>query len=422
MKSGWNYYRDIDGSEVKHAPKTLVGNVYVQEAETEGLQSLLDAKLQNAANVIQTTHIADGAVVGAKLANAAVTSGKIASEAIRDEHIPVAQISPTKIANLAETILTTVQEKLAQVTSGAMAENELYRQVVMAVKTAIENSGIEGTVEDALRDQIVSIARNALQAGIETSSLTATRITAAQADMSELEAAHLSAVNLEAFNAAINNTLHAATIDATSGKFEHAAITDLDVHMVEAESLLTSAAVADVLTAGELILSDDSGEKLFRLQVADDGTVKAVEGVIDGDAIADASLPGKKIALKSILAAHIDVGDLFASEAFIGKLKTYLIESENLDVIIDQADDLFAKIKTFFHFEKGLDIYQENSADMMHLDGDELTFRHNGSIVADINNGQMNIPNAFVSSTLALGKHKWDVEVDGSLSLVWNGV
>ncbi len=421
MKSGWSYYRDIDGSEVKHAPKTLVGNVYVQEAETKGLQSLLDEKLQNTAGVIQTTHIADGAVLGAKLANAAVTSDKIAGQAIRDEHIPAAQISPAKIANLAGTILTTVQEKLAQVTSGAVTENELYRQVVLSIKTAMENAGIEGTAEDALRDEIVGAVRNALQAGIETSSLTATSISAAQASIPAIQAGHLVSENVEASNAAVH-ALQSVTIDATRSTLRQATITDLDVHMAQAANLLADAAVVGILAAGQLELRDDNGN-LCRLKVTDGGKVEAVEGGISGDAIADASLAGNKIVGGSITAAQINIGDLFASEAFISKLRTYLIETENLDIIIDQADDMFSKLKMFFQFtEDGLDIRRENSAFKVHLDEDELSFKHNGTTVADINNGRMNIQNASVANSLAIGKHTWNAEMDGSLSLVWNGV
>ena len=415
MQNGWTYYRDIDGSEVKHAPKTLVGNVYVQEAETVGLQSLLDSKLQNKAAVIETTHIADGAVAGTKLANAAVTSGKIANDAIRDEHIPVAQISPDKIADLANTVLVTVQEKLAQVTSGAMLENELYRQVVMAITTAIEKAGIDGTVEDDLCNQIVAIVDKALQASIETTKLIANSIDVKDNIVSSrIDAGHLFSNKIVVSNAKVVE-LQADAIDAISSEFEIANITDLTVADAHAANLTVNAAVAGILKTGELELSN--GGKPFRLKVTDDGQVEAVEGGISGDAIADASLAGEKIVEGSITAAKINVNDLFASTAFISTLKTYLIETEKLGVLIKQADDL----SMYFDFtDNGLVIKKQNSKFSMQLDDDELTFFNDSSVVTRIQDGKMNIKDATIDNTLSLGDHKWSIE-DGSLSLVWKG-
>jgi hypothetical protein len=427
MKNGWSYYRDIDGSEVKHAPKTLVGNVYVQEAEAQGLQSLLDAKLQNEAGVIQTTHIADGAVSGAKLANESVTSGKIANDAIRNEHIPDAQISPAKIAGLASTIVTTVQDKLAQVTSGAMSENELYRQVVLAVKTAMENSEVEGTVEDALRDQIVEIVRSALNSGIETGNLSAASISARQANISQLTAENMTSDNLtvnnDENNIAVIDYLYTDNLNAVTGKLDTAAMTGLTVtELGRIADLRSTSVLADFLKTKELRLLDDSGNTC-RLKVSDGGKVEAVEGGISGGAITDSSLPGSKIMEYSILADKINVVDLFANQAFIDQLKTHMIDTEDLNIIINQTNAMFDKLKMFFHFsENGLDLYQEGSAFKMHLDGDEITFKDSGAIVAAINNGQLNIQNAAVANSLALGKNKWSTEADGSLSLIWNGV
>lgn len=412
MKSGWSYYRDTDGNDVKHAPKTLISNVYAQEAETEGLQSLLDTKLQNKAGVIQTTHIADRAVTGTKLAN----------EAVKDEHIAAAQISPSKIANLAQAVVTAVQDKLEQVTSGVMTGNELYRQVVLAIKTAIENAEIEGTDEDALRGQIVSAVREAFQNMIETSQLNASYISAGQASVTAMDAAQLSTEDLVVSGNAAVNALRTSTLNATRITLEKAEITDLETQMARAESLLADAAVIGLLSTGEFALCDENGS-LCRLKVTDGGKVEAVEGGISGEAIADASLAGSKIVEGSITAAKINVGDLFASEAFINKLKTHLIEAEGLDIIIKQTDEMFGKLKMFFQFtEDGLDIHREGSDFKVHLDEDELSFMHKGSIIADINNGRMNIQKASVAGTLSIGKHTWDAEANSSLSLVWNGV
>ena len=272
MKSGWSYYRDIDGSEVKHAPKTLIGNVYVQEAETDGLQGILDSKLPNTADVIQATHIAASAVTEGKLANGAVTADKIADGAIRDKHIPAGQISPTKIANLAQTILTTVQNTLAQVTSGDAANNELYRQVVLSIKTAIEHAGVEGSAEEALREQILIVIKDALQnaESITTNELKAqiAQVVAAEIDKvtaGGVDAQHLYARIIEAVAAEIGkvtaelvetNELYAQIIRASTAELGKVTAGTAYSNELYTEIMKAVSAEIDRLTAGSASVSD----------------------------------------------------------------------------------------------------------------------------------------------------------------------
>lgn len=312
MKNGWSYYRDIDGSEVKHAPKTLIDNVYVQEAETVGLQSLLDAKLQNEASVIQTTHIADGAVLEAKLANAAVTSGKIANGAIKDEHIPNEEISPAKITDFGGTVITTVQDKLAQVTSGIVSENELYRQVVLAIITSLQKIGIEGTVGEDLYIKIASIAQE--------------QIDHLKAQTAEILEATIQTANIDWANI---SQLTTAIAQVTLGQIKTADIDFAKIKdMVADKAIITQGTGGDLyisrlrvtdanmvsLTTGKLVVKGEDG-KYYQITVGEDGNVTPVEVKVEGANIEDSTVAGSNLIENAISARELNAQAIFADEA-----------------------------------------------------------------------------------------------------------
>lgn len=215
--------------------------------------------------------------------------------------------------------------------------------------------------EDDLQDHIIKYAHFA-SATID--SLNADAIQAITAQIETIIAGHITAESIKTSAiAAINATLGTATV--TNGYIDNAVISYLDVKAASAESLIARDAVTDryyidklavrsaqmvQATVGELIVKA-ADNKYYKIVVNANGSISTTNvtsslttaeknagvtsdghsAIIETDlTVADLSASNMKAInalIDKLTAARIDVDELFARSAFIGKLNTTDISS-----------------------------------------------------------------------------------------------
>ena len=266
-----------------------------------------------ASQSIQTDLLAADAVTANKIAADAVTANKIAANAVTAEKIMAGAITAIKIA------------------ADAVTADKINAGAVTAVK----------------------IAANAITSEkIDAGAVTAEKIAAGAIDADKISADAISAINAK---------LGTATI--TNGMIANADISYANIKDASVQNLITKDALADAYfidklqvrnaqmvyaTIGELVIKA-SDNKYYRLDVAADGSVSPTEVTLtaaeiaagetsDGHAaiietdltVADLSASNMKAInalIDKITASRIDVDELWARQAFIGKLMVTDISS-----------------------------------------------------------------------------------------------
>lgn len=480
MKSGWEYYKDVNGNEVKHAPKTLVSNVQTAEFDSENLQELLNKKVDNVDGVITNAHILNGTIDNAKLGiaavgtaniqDAAITSAKIGQGQIENAHISDAQITVAKIQNLTASIVTAVVAKLQEVTAGTVQTNELHTQLIMAVTGEIQRVTAGVVTTNELYAQIIKAVcadLKSLTAGeIRTNMIEAVAAEIDRLDVGDLYASVINAVKVDI------DLANAGRLKAAISQLSRAEIKDAVIDMAQVKDLIagnaifergvggeiyiSNLAVKDAsmvsLTTGELVVKGVDG-KFYAITVNDKGEIEKVEKQITGDNVADKSLSGEKIIEKSITATQLNVQDIFAdsalanaitvdnlnvaslfgSEAFIKKLKTHLINTDYLSVVIAKQD-MIDGLSTYFDFkEDALTIGKNKSPFEVRISNEEMGFYQNGLKIVYISNAKARMTNLAIDDALTLGKyplpgenktgmHRFLAEANGSMSLVYDKI
>lgn len=191
-------------------------------------------------------------------------------------------------------------------------------------------------------------------------SLNADAITAITAEIENIIAGHITAESIKASAiAAINATLGTATI--TNGMIDNADIGFANIRAATAESLIARDAVTDryfidklqvrnlqsvEATVGNLVVKA-ADNKYYRLEIGSDGSLTPVQVTPTAAAIAEgkmgtgtiietdltvadlsaSNIKGINALIDKLTASRIDVDELFARSAFIGKLNTTDISS-----------------------------------------------------------------------------------------------
>ena len=236
---------------------------------------------------------------------------------------------------------------------------------------AFAPSAIQG---DDIADHVIRYAHFA-SAAID--SLTAASITAVQAQIETIIAGHVTAQSIKTTDiSAINATLGTATV--TNGYIDNADITYLQVKAATAESLIARDAVTDKYfidklqvrnlqaveaTVGELVVKA-ADNKYYRLDIAANGSLSPTQvtpsaaeiaagvtsnghgAIIETDlTVADLSasnIKGINALIDKLTASRIDVDELFARQAFIGKLNTTDITSNSyLQVMVNAKNKVY---------------------------------------------------------------------------------
>jgi len=373
--------------------------------------------------------------------------------------IKMAKIDIAQITDLTVEIIRAVVANIDEVNSGSVATNELYSQIIMAVTGEIRQV-VAGSVTT---NELTTIILEAVEANLElviAGEITAEVLKAIKADIETLEAGELYAAILEVVLADAN-MMSAGRLYAALAEISKAEIAVAEIDMARIKDLIAGdflfsrgsggeVYIANLkvsegsfisVTSGELVLKGADGA-FYTVLVLEDGSIRTEPKQIENVNIDDSSISGVKIIENSILAAqlnvteifanealinvikavNIDAGSLFASEAFITELKTHLISSDYLSVVIAGMPDIINNLGMYFEFTPGGLIIREPGSEFMQIiSGEEAAFYQGGRKTAYFANSRMYAPNIIVEETLSLGDFHFVVEQNGGLSLKYGG-
>ena len=281
--------------------------------------------------------------------------------------------------------------RLLSVTIGSLKNADASRKIATWQVPEIDGANIRllsiqagafepGAIGEAdLQEHIIKYAHFA-SATID--SLTADALTAVQAEIETLIAGHITADSIKTTAiAAINAKLGTATV--TNGYIDNAYIGFLDVKAATAESLIARDAVTDryfidklqvrnaqlvYATVGELVIKA-SNNRYYRLDIAADGSISPTEvtltaaeiaagvtsnghaSIIETDLtvqdLAASNMKAINALIDQLTAARIDVDELFARQAFIGKLNTTDITSNSyLQIMVNSKSKVYVQWET----------------------------------------------------------------------------
>ena len=449
MKTGWGHVINESGVDELFAPNTLAPQVLIAE-EGPTLVEALQEKLDNRFAVIETAHIQDAAIISAKIAEAA----------IEDAHIAIAGISTAKIKDLTADILRAVVANIQEVTAGTVSTNELYAQLIMAVSAELKKVTAGEVETNALYAEVIKSVCADLE-NVAAGEVRTHVLQAVAADIDSLSAGELYTNIISAVQADVD-LLSAGRLYAGLSELNKATIKEAEIDFAQVKDLVAGEAIITKgvggqlyisrlavneanmvsLTAGELVVKGMDG-KFYTFQVDENGNVTTIEKLVTNDEVADGSLSGEKIVEKSITATQLNVQEIFANSALVGaitaenlnaatlfvdtafvsELKTHLVNSDYLAVVIQDSPGLLTNMSMFFNFTtEGLVIKQPNSQFSVKISDTELGFYQSGQRVAYISNSQLLVERIKVEKALTIGRYEWKAETNGSISFVGLGV
>lgn len=321
------------------------------------------------------------------IANGAIGNGQIAPNAvgtaqIRQMSIQYAKIAQAAIEQLSANAITAIRANIHEIVAGNITTDQLYADLAVLAAAQItaaniDKANINWAEIQTLTAQIASIAKAQINtanigsaqidwAQIDTLNALIAQIAQAKVDDLEVRAADikdLSTVVAQIFNANIGS----ADIGFAQIK-DLVAGTAIITQGVGGELYIARLAVTEAnmvsLTVGELLLKNADGD-FVRLVAGEDGGVTTEVVQVEGGNIADATINGgQKIIegsitaavlnvqdifadsaiVRQLIAANIDVGTLFARQAFIAELNaTDIRGNQYLKITVDGlADDIAA--------------------------------------------------------------------------------
>lgn len=256
-----------------------------------------------------------GSIGTGALQDGAVNSLKIALAAISYAHIDEAAIN-----KLSVNAVTAIRADIRQLVAGQITTDQLYVDLAAIAVAQITAANIE-------------------KANIDWASIK--NLTAAIADIAN---ANIGTAKID-WAKIYDLTADTAIItEGVGGKLYIARLAVTEANMTN-------------LTVGELMVKAADGS-FKRLTVDADGNVTAETVEVEGDNVANATIPGGKLIentitarelnvesifadkalIRAIKAANINVSDLFAAEATIGALDSWLIKAETIAALEGKLD------------------------------------------------------------------------------------
>lgn len=343
---------------------------YVWDVLTEQYQSVTLGDIQELSQTIYSYNLPTGGISGTKIA-----TGTMGGNVFRDATIGYAKISVAAIETLAANAITAVSAHINDLVAGTIETNQLYADLakiaVAQITTAnITNANIDWAQITNLTAQIATIA----DAQIGSASIGSAQIAdldVAVADIVKADIKDLNAVIAQIASAEIGSADigFAQVKDLVTG-------TAIITEGVGGELYISRLAVTEAnmvsLTVGELVVKgtdgafysvtvNEAGEIVTSQKVVDNGDIndnsiqglKIIEGSIDVSRLNAQSIFADSAIVRELIAANLDVGTLFAREAFIAQLNTTdirgneylkLYVTDQLSGVNDQVDSLDARV------------------------------------------------------------------------------
>ena len=266
-----------------------------------------------------------GSIGTGALQDGAVNSLKIALAAINYAHINEAAIN-----QLSVNAVTAIRADIRQLVAGEITTDQLYADLAAIAVAQITTANIsKANIDWATIANLTAAIADIANAQIGSASIGTAQIKDAKIDWAKI-------YDLTADTAIIT--------EGVGGKLYIARLAVTEANMTS-------------LTVGELMLKAEDGS-FKRLTVDADGNVTAETVQVEGSNVADNTISGGKLIentitarelnveaifadtalIRAIKAANIDVSDLFAAEATISALNSWLIKADTIQSLQGQLN------------------------------------------------------------------------------------
>lgn len=266
-----------------------------------------------------------GSIGTGALQDGAVNSLKIALAAINYAHIDEAAIN-----QLSVNAVTAIRADIRQLVAGQITTDQLYADLAAIAVAQITTANISNAnIDWATIANLTAAIANIANAQIGSASIGTAQIKDAKIDWAKI-------YDLTADTAIIS--------EGVGGKLYIARLAVTEANMTS-------------LTVGELMVKAEDGS-FKRLTVDADGNVTAETVQVEGGNVADNTISGGKLIentitarelnveaifadtalIRAIKAANIDVSDLFAAEATISALNSWLIKADTIQSLQGQLN------------------------------------------------------------------------------------
>lgn len=333
---------------------------YVWDALRQRYDSVTLGDLQAVDTVAYGYDIAEGTLSGTKVINGTLSGGKLA-----DASVQYAKIAVAAVEQLAANGITAVRAHIGELAAGSVTTDQLYADLakiaVAQITTAnIENANIDWAAVGTLTAEVAKISQAEIsEATIATAQVQNLNALVAEIADARMQKAQITSAQITDLNAVVAELLTANIGNAEIGFVQirdlvadEAIITQGEAGQLYIARLTVTEANMVGLTVGELLLKNADGE-FVRLVVDADGNVTGEKVLVEGGNIAESTISGGNLientitarelnvaqifadeaTVRAIKAANIDVADLFAQQAFISELDSYVVSASVIQAL-----------------------------------------------------------------------------------------
>ena len=311
---------------------------YVWDCTAEEYESIeLDSKQAQLSDIkINPSMIGNGTLASRKLGVGAVMNVNMAENSVESDQIAEGAIDSTGkmtqlvVDALSAEAVTAIRADIRQLVAGQITTDQLYADLAAIAVAQITTANISNAnIDWATIANLTAAIANIANAQIGSASIGTAQIKDAKIDWAKI-------YDLTADTAIIS--------EGVGGKLYIARLAVTEANMTS-------------LTVGELMVKAEDGS-FKRLTVDADGNVTAETVQVEGGNVADNTISGGKLIentitarelnvesifadtalIRAIKAANIDVSDLFAAEATISALNSWLIKADTIQSLQGQLN------------------------------------------------------------------------------------
>lgn len=332
---------------IQHSKQDINVTAQIQEIEWDILTDTMKKVTigtvgETLANMGITTWQIPVGFSGSKIANGTLGGGALREDAIATRHLQADSVNASVIAAHSITAdrldattvnamtIEAVRAKINELVAGQITTDQLYVDLAAIAVAQITTANISNAnIDWATIANLTAAIANIANAQIGSASIGTAQIKDAKIDWAKI-------YDLTADTAIIS--------EGVGGKLYIARLAVTEANMTS-------------LTVGELMVKAEDGS-FKRLTVDADGNVTAETVQVEGGNVADNTIRGGKLIentitarelnvesifadtalIRAIKAANIDVSDLFAAEATIGALNSWLIKADTIQSLQGQLN------------------------------------------------------------------------------------
>ena len=332
---------------IQHGKQDINVTAQIQEIEWDILTDTMKKVTigtvgETLANMGITTWQIPVGFSGSKIANGTLGGGALREDAIATRHLQADSVNASVIAAHSITAdrldattvnamtIEAVRAKINELVAGQITTDQLYADLAAIAVAQITTANISNAnIDWATIANLTAAIANIANAQIGSASIGTAQIKDAKIDWAKI-------YDLTADTAIIS--------EGVGGKLYIARLAVTEANMTS-------------LTVGELMVKAEDGS-FKRLTVDADGNVTAETVQVEGGNVADNTISGGKLIentitarelnvesifadtalIRAIKAANIDVSDLFAAEATIGALNSWLIKADTIQSLQGQLN------------------------------------------------------------------------------------